>query len=905
MPLSVFLLLKQAMKTQSYLRVISARATLLAGFLLSYALVIAQPYFAHRFTMNDGICGNEIRSIVQDNKGFLWLATDNGLCRFDGHRFHTLKGEVINSDEINCLYAEPNNPILWIGTPRDGLYRFNYMNDKWKTFRHHPDSLHSISDNSVTCLAPASDGRLWIATYWGGISKYDSRTGHFERFNKRIWPGLPSDQTWMVAEPGDGNLYIGHVYDGLSIVNLFNHTVRNFKYNDGSGFPSNNVYCLHRDNKGHIWTGTKDGLVLIDASTGRLKDYGKCLPLLADAIYGIEEINGKELWVTTESSQIVVISLAHDVWNPDSTSFSSFLLPQCADHKTIIRTLFKDTFGNVWVAGNGSGLNFYSHRRPLFHTTRNSGLADSLKSVHLNGNDWYIVDGCDLYVSGKNEKNMLLLHRSEIHDLALLGTDRIMVASNQGIDIIDSDNRQTVETLNCPVNWVWSVRSDDEGNIWAGTYGGGLYIYNSNHKLIHQFNTRTSFPSNIINDLTTDSRRRIWVATGKGVVGFTGEGSDAFIVYDASSGLQNEHILAITEDLQHNIWCSTKTGISCIRPNREVLNYSWNDGIPSDGFVHGRVKRSQEGKITFGTRYKMCSFFPEQLLNSTDTPRAFITHITLPATWTDSLTNEQRLAVHDTLGITLPYQKNTFTVNFSTADYALSAQTRYSYRLKGLTDIWTLDDGTYQATYHHIPPGQYLFELRAGTKGQTWSAATIALPVQITPPWWLTNWAKSLYLLTALILAGTLLYFWHQKTYLEGLIRSRKMEFDASNNVNRADNTNGLNPKDQEFVAQITRILEQHLSSEKLDVNFLASEMCMSPSNLYRRMKATTHLSSAEFIRKTRIRRAEQLMHSGKYTLTEIGEQVGYTTPETFRKAFKEEFGVTPSAYMKALRKPV
>lgn len=131
------------------------------------------------------------------------------------------------------------------------------------------------------------------------------------------------------------------------------------------------------------------------------------------------------------------------------------------------------------------------------------------------------------------------------------------------------------------------------------------------------------------------------------------------------------------------------------------------------------------------------------------------------------------------------------------------------------------------------------------------------------------------------------------------------MEFDASNNVNRADNTNGLNPKDQEFVAQITRILEQHLSSEKLDVNFLASEMCMSPSNLYRRMKATTHLSSAEFIRKTRIRRAEQLMHSGKYTLTEIGEQVGYTTPETFRKAFKEEFGVTPSAYMKALRKPV
>ncbi|MFA7584040.1 MAG: AraC family transcriptional regulator, partial [Proteiniphilum sp.] len=107
---------------------------------------------------------------------------------------------------------------------------------------------------------------------------------------------------------------------------------------------------------------------------------------------------------------------------------------------------------------------------------------------------------------------------------------------------------------------------------------------------------------------------------------------------------------------------------------------------------------------------------------------------------------------------------------------------------------------------------------------------------------------------------------------------------------------------DSEFIANVTRLIEDHVEQEKIDVGFLSDALSMSNSTLYRKIKALTGISTNEFIRKIKMSRAEQLLLTGKFTVSEVGYQVGMNSPVYFRQCFKEEFGMVPSDYLKKVK---
>ena len=105
-----------------------------------------------------------------------------------------------------------------------------------------------------------------------------------------------------------------------------------------------------------------------------------------------------------------------------------------------------------------------------------------------------------------------------------------------------------------------------------------------------------------------------------------------------------------------------------------------------------------------------------------------------------------------------------------------------------------------------------------------------------------------------------------------------------------------------EFIQKITQIIEDNLKSEKIDVTYLADKLCMSKSTLYRKIKALTGISTNEYVRKIKMQNAEKLMLEGRYTISEIAFRVGMNSPVYFRQCFKEEFGISPSEYLKHLK---
>ena len=124
----------------------------------------------------------------------------------------------------------------------------------------------------------------------------------------------------------------------------------------------------------------------------------------------------------------------------------------------------------------------------------------------------------------------------------------------------------------------------------------------------------------------------------------------------------------------------------------------------------------------------------------------------------------------------------------------------------------------------------------------------------------------------------------------------------ADINEKRTMITEALSKLDNEFIGKITQLIEENLSSEKIDITYLSDKMCMSGSTLYRKMKALTGLSTNEYIRKVKMENAERLLLEGKYNISEIAYKVGMNSSGYFRQCFKDEFGVSPSDYLKQIK---
>ena len=196
----------------------------------------AQSYSVKKLGAMEGLSNNNVLSIAQDKQGYLWFATEEGLNKFDGVHFISYYKDIpdklhITGNELNCLLDDPIDSILWIGTQRAGLNAYNYSNNTFTIYKHDPGDHNSLITDDVTSIKPASDGNLWITTYWNGIDYLDKKTGNFIHYNTETVPGLGSNNVWSVVDGGDGNLYVAHAFHGFSIISIKDKKAKNFRHN--------------------------------------------------------------------------------------------------------------------------------------------------------------------------------------------------------------------------------------------------------------------------------------------------------------------------------------------------------------------------------------------------------------------------------------------------------------------------------------------------------------------------------------------------------------------------------------------------------------------------------------------------------------------------------------------------
>ena len=796
--------------------------------LILFPLLILQSAFCQltdlkfrRLSSRDGLSQDHVSAIYKGEKGFMWFATDEGLNKYDGYRFVIYKHDPKNINTIcnSFIYdiAEDSQRNLWIATasgldrldreqdrfihynPKgktliirdifidskeriwmgttDGLFLFN---SKDGTFKNYPNTGtgKDLSNNFIHEIAE-DDDVLWIATNHG-VNLFNPETEKFITYYHQ--PGsqttIGSNLIKSVYKDSHGNMWVGTQGGGISRLNRKDGsftTFRNDPLNERS-IGHNDILSFAEGNDGKLWVGTENGgISVLDKPTGvftRHKyDLSNENSLSNNSIYCIYKDDVGNMWVGTWSGGINFLA----------NSGSKFIhVQQSLNDKTglsnsIILNIMGDSNGDIWFGTDGGGMNRFNPKTNTFrhylHDINNTNspwgdyvlyMTEVEKGILAIG---YHAGGFDLFdtKNGKfthhvfDEHNPKGLSQSSVNIVFKDRDDNLWIGTwGDGLGLYNRISkefewyRQSTPGKKISDNFIHSIGQDQDGNLWIGTYAGADVLNTRDGTITHYQNDpddKNSLSNNIISDIKNDKAGNLWLATAGGLNLFQKD-TKTFKNYSEKDGLPNNMIRSLEEDHHGNIWMSSNRGISRFDPiSKKIRNYDISDGLQGNEFKSHSSYRAQDGSIFFGGSNGFNIIYPDSIKDNPFIPPVYLTDFQIfnKAVAIDSA-GKSALRKHITESgeITLTYDQSVFTFEFAALNYLLPEKNMYAYMLKGFDKEWNYVGHKRTATYTNLDPATYEFCIKASNNDGLWNEEGTSIKVIITPPFWLTWWFKLL-----------------------------------------------------------------------------------------------------------------------------------------------------------------
>ncbi|WP_367389556.1 two-component regulator propeller domain-containing protein [Lewinella sp. LCG006] len=672
------------------------------------------------FNTENGLLHNFVLCLLEDHQGNIWMGTRGGLSRYDGNGFvHFTAGNGLLYNEVIALF-EDSKQQLWIGTGEGtGIYRFHEG-----TFTHYNIGMGK-GDNDAHSIIETRDGNLWFGTWGGGAVKYDGT--NFYKFTTD--QGLSSNNVLSIFEDKQGSLWFGNMRGGVTEYNgqTFVH------YTDDSGLSSNNVRYILQDDQENIWACTWDtGINRISKS-------------------GFQQFINSDKLGKTQIDPITV-DQKQQLWLATDLGFSRFdgdSFKHYQSAKSIIRegvlTICEDDQQNIWL-GAGGGVSKFNGTE-LTDFTRASGLlVGDVRAIHQDQHGQMWFGG---FASG----------------IVQFNGDRFL---------------QFTEAEGFPSNDLNCIYEDKAGHLWFGTQGGGVSRFDGTH-FIH-YTTNEGLSNNFVQDILEDHEGNIWLGTKDGLNKFDGQTFTSFYTQD---GLSHNTIYSLLLDEADKLWVKTPRGISLLvetsakavsaeaheEKKFNFINYNKEDGLKASDLTANNLLLYRQNHLLVGTDNGLKSINPNQYQSAQYPPRHLkLTNLEINQSFVDyqgllagttqieapamsKLTAESSAPFYNLpQQLVLPHQLNHLTFHFSAIDWSAPAKIRYSYKLEGIDQHWSLAQGIAKADYRNLPTGYFTLKVKAVGMSGIWSPP-ISYSFRIRPPWWKMWWAYAIYLTVLCLLS--------------------------------------------------------------------------------------------------------------------------------------------------------
>ena len=510
-------------------------------------------HFQH-FNKHDGLTNNQISDIFQDSHGFLWVATYEGLNRFDGIHFINVEGVPTTGKQqplnfINVI-TEDHNENLWVGTS-SGIAKVSINNH---LVSHYPlDDEYEIYVNDILIL----DKQLWVATS-NGLFKFLANENKFEKVSFFNSSNQEILNVLQVTADQQGNIWLLDELLGPFKITQSQSVAISIKEYISTADLLTNVSAIWFDNSHELWIGSNDGRVqVIDLKLKKIIE----LPLPFDeikhrhsaTIKSFVSDNQGNIWIGTMGKGLYIISkndknirhLFHSIHLDFSLSDNA------------IWTLYRDKNDKIWLGSDTSGISLYDP------TTQ-----------HFNS---YFPDP-------DNQKSI----RDKVVWAAYQDSNKqYWIGGDNGIDVLNDKREKQYSLLHSPDdkgsltdNRIFNIIETNQGDMWISTQGG-LNKFTPktqiNKRYIHQANKTNSLPSNITGHLFIDSNHQLWIGTERGSVIYHPE-SDDFLTVDKLTGFE---VYGMVETAPQIFWLATaEQGVLYYNNNNKKFKHYLHD--PSD-----------------------------------------------------------------------------------------------------------------------------------------------------------------------------------------------------------------------------------------------------------------------------------------------------------------------------------
>jgi len=813
--------------------------TIFLTFILSFSMCEAQNRSFKQLKVEDGLSHNSVISMLQDDNGFLWFGTKDGLNRYDGYNFKVFRNEPdiensLGSNFIRCLYQFNN--FLWVGTDT-GLFQYN---DKTESFT----LIESTKDKPVLDIEGDSNGNLWFIASGNlhklPVSQKSSKEEVFDKFytsfittNKEgevfvsssdlFYQYIPQNNSFkridLEANKGDlknliittinaqskDSIFIGTKNRGALLFNRKTNTLTPLlKENENPLF----VREFLMKNSKELWIASESGIFIYNLVNGTYqnykKNYNNPYSLSDNAIYSLVLDREDGVWIGTYFGGV-------NYYPKQYTPIDRYF-PRVGENSisgNAIREIKKDSFGNIWIGTEDAGLNKFDPKTGDFQnysSVRNQGIL-SHYNIHglLPRKDelWIgtfehgldIMDiktgkikrhyGTSLQEGGMRSDFILYIYETRNKDVYIL--------TSSGIHRYKPESKSFELIEGFPEIYHYTTFiEDNKGVLWAGTYWDGLFYYNpkTNDKGFYRFerNNKSSLSSNVINGLFEDSNNNLWITTENGLNLFNPKKNN-FSRYTTEDGLPSNVTYSILEDNDSNLWISTSNGLVEFNTKKQEFKiFTKSNGLLSDQFNYSSAFKDKKGKMYFGSVNGLISFNPDEFKQNKYHPPIYITNIQINNQDVSVKKENSPLDTSITFSenIKLNNQQSTFTLEFASLSYTAPEMTKYWYKLEGLSDNWIPIGKNHQVSFNELPAGDYTFKVKALNSHGVWSSENSSLKIEILPPFLTSNFAYTFYTILLILFIFYLLRYYHRYNRDKNNNRIKELENDKEKEIYQA-----------------------------------------------------------------------------------------------------------------------
>jgi serine phosphatase RsbU (regulator of sigma subunit)/streptogramin lyase len=713
-----------------------------------------------------------ISAIYEDSEYNIWIGAVGGIMKYNRleetftlYEFNEYEKAEERTFWVTSIQESKNGDILFgvfdffYDDIKNGLYQIKAGSQKVEIIEFTKD----IRTNAVSLILPKQDDLFYIATF-EGISEYDHKSREFISYpldgNKGVTAFLPDSNYLWLGIANEGLYHYSIEEEKYKKITLFEHLV---KYND---FLI--IWDIKFDKTGNILITSNRGLAQLNKKTGKITyvnyDINNPGALHSYDLRNILFDKTGSLWITSRNAGI-------SKYNLGQNNFKTFT-HNPNDPSSIgpgwVASIFELSQNQILFKTEDEGLSLYDKKSNSFSyipILKNQLIEKIIRDY--NNQIWICGSGLfKLNTTNWNTTKIKLpmgLEQNVIHTIFEDSRNTFWLGTANGVYIFDKENNQfskiDFEALRIGTNVSNSVANiveDKNNNIWFGT-NDGLFKYSFIEKNYSRFgygkDSTSTLNSQDVNSLYIDDNNIIWVGTWLGGLNKINTETGEIKSFSKKDGYNSHSVQAILGDkINGTLWLSSFDGVSRFNISDESFqNFDIDDGISGYQFADRSALKTSDGEFLFGGQNGVTMFKPGDIKKDLFPPELLITQFKLfneIVKYGDNTILSK--PINETEKIELNYNENDISFDYLALHFANTKKNQYAYRLKNYQDEWRYVGSQRSAIYPNLPPGKYVFQVKASNNNDVWTKEPRSLSIIIKSPPWNSWWAYIIYILAVL-----------------------------------------------------------------------------------------------------------------------------------------------------------